>query len=146
MVIVLVLLNVSTGLAADEVSELKTQVQLLQERIVQLETRQNQDEFSQRYGELVRQMVSEWDSNSVRPGADTSLTAGYDKGFFIKSADDQLKLTIKTFMQFRYTYALTDDGEKDRDKAGTLSGPAVDSSAGVFELERAKLILNGHVL
>ena len=135
-------------------ADLDAQVQALQQRVAELEAKQSDQSVAERNAELVRQMLSEMSSDSSNLAADTGVTAGYDKRFFIKSTDDQFKLEFDTRMQFRHSYLLTDDADKNLLTDGTratsplnvLGDEAVDSSGHDFELERARVYLKGHVL
>ena len=140
------LLVTSAAVSAAENDDLQAQVEAMQQRITQLEAQQNEQAVSQRNAELIRQMVSEL-ASQAHYGADSGVTAGYDKRFFIKSADDQFRLEFDTLMQFRHSYLLTDDGSKTRTAEGLPANgaAAVDSSGNAFEVERARLKLQGHV-
>jgi hypothetical protein len=138
-----VLLAACGTLIADDAG-LQAELQALKNRVAELETQQ-QMTAEERNADLLEQLVKEMDARP-RAAADTTLTAGYDKRFFIKSADDQFLLEFDTRFQFRHTYGLTDDCERKLDNEGRPVSDGVDSSANGFELERAKLILKGHVL
>jgi len=147
---VLVLLWSSPAVYASE-TDTQAQLQALQARVAELEAQLGQTDYRQQNAELVNEMVQESQSPAFGAAADTGLTAGYDKRFFIKSADDQFKLEFDTRLQFRHTYSMTDDGDNSIEQDGTLpalgdTDGGVDSSASGFELERARLYLKGHVL
>ena len=130
--------------AADGNTE--TQLQALQTRVAQLEAQLNKQGSN---AELLKGMVAQMDSAPANMAADSALTAGYDKRFFIKSADDQFKLEFDTRLQFRHTYGMSDDGSNDMMQDGTrppIGTGGVDASASAFELERVRLYLRGHVL
>ena len=133
--------------AAD--GDTESQLQALQTRVAQLEAQLSKQGLQQSNAELLKEMVAQMDSAPAHMAADSALTAGYDKGFFIKSADDQFKLEFDTRLQFRHTYGLSDDGSNDLMKDGTrppLGTSGVDASASAFEMERVRLYLRGHVL
>jgi len=145
------LLAVSNVQAAND-SDLQAQVQALQNRVQELEAKQTDQAVSQRNAELVRQMVAEMTQNNKGMAADTGVTAGYDKRFFIKSTDDQFRLEFDTLFQFRHSYLHSDDGSEKLQSDGTnmnadeeeVSG--LSASASNFEVERARLQFSGHVL
>jgi len=139
------LLGATVAWAASE-ADLQTQVKALQERVVQLEAQQTEQRTDERTAELVRKMVADLAKAQQHTAANTGLTAGFDKRFFIKSADDQFLLEFDTRLQFRHSYLLTDEHHKDLTKEGIRTTDGVDSSANGFELERAKVFLRGHVL
>jgi len=142
------LAGATTGYA-DSPEDLQKQIQELKNRINDLESQVSSDTYEQRNTELIKQMIQEFSANPATLGADSNLTAGYKKRFFIKSSDDQFKLEFDTRLQFRHYYALSDDGDNKllRDGTRTAAGTnGVDSSASGFEFERARLYLTGHVL
>jgi len=128
--------------------ELQDQVRMLQQRVAELEAQQSQQAVQERNAELLRQMMGEFAKNSHQQSQDTAITAGYDKRFFIKSADDQFSLQFDTHLQFRHSYLLSDDGDTKLDKEGqrVVTGDGVDSSASAFEAERARIQMSGHVM
>jgi len=127
MTVGLMLWSCSAVLAADS-SDTQSQLQKLQERVAELEL----------------QAISAQSRQSL----DTSLTAGYDNQFFIKTTDDQFYLGIDGLLQFRHTYSQSDDGERVLTREGqpAAGGDGVDPSASAAELERARLIFSGHVM
>ncbi len=146
MVGTLVLLWTGSPVLGAADGDTETQLQALQTRVAQLEAQLNKQGSN---AELLKGMVAQMDSAPAQMAADSALTAGYDKRFFIKSADDQFKLEFDTRLQFRHTYGLSDDGSNDMMQDGTrppFGASGVDSSASAFELERVKLYLRGHVL
>jgi hypothetical protein len=147
LTVMALLLSSSTAALAKAGAELQAQIEALQQRITELEEQQNDQKFRQRNGELIRQMVAEA-SAGYQAAADSSMTAGYDRGFFIKTTDDQFKLSINTRLQLRHYYGRTDDGDSDLAKDGTSAagGSGVDASSSGFELERARIYFKGHVM
>ncbi|HVS17058.1 MAG TPA: porin [Planctomycetota bacterium] len=79
------------------------------------------------------------------PDAPTGLVAGYDKGFYIRSADpsNPFALRINGRMQFRYTGVAPDS--ETYDNLGTAaSGSPIDLKArNDFEIERGRLEFRG---
>ena len=142
-----ILCGVSVGWAAPN-QELESQIESLKTRIVELETRQSDQSYQERNAELIREMVKEMSSRPNVMAQSTGVTAGYDKRFFIKSSDDQFKLEFDTRIQFRHTYASSDEHNQSLTREGLPApgGDGVDSSASAFEAERVRLYLSGHVL
>ncbi len=142
-----VLLMVSAA-SANSDQDTQAQLQALQQRVAELEAQQNQQTLQQRNAELIRDMVAQLTAQPVNQSADTGVTAGYDKRFFIKTTDDQFKLEFDTLLQFRHSYLYTDDGNGDLNNDGTraVDGNGADPSGHGFELESARLFLKGHVL
>jgi outer membrane murein-binding lipoprotein Lpp len=80
--------------AADtEIEQLKKQVQELMNRIDELEKKQTQTETK------ISEAKTEAEKSDKK-----SLQAGYDKGFFIKTPDENFTLKTNVQIQFRYTY------------------------------------------
>lgn len=130
-------------------ADTQTQLQLLQQRVAELETQLNQQTYQQRNAEMMREMLKELSAAPASQAADTGLTAGYDKRFFIKSTDDQFKLEIDTLMQFRHSYLAADECKNELLRDGTrpdVDEKAANTNASAFEFERARLYLQGHVL
>lgn len=130
--------------AADD--DIQAKFDAMQQRIDQLEAQLNQQILRQKNTEMMQKMVSELMQQSRHSAADTALTAGYDRRFFIKSTDNQFELEFDTQLQFRHSYALIDDGDKNLSREGLPSGSDNDSSASALELERARLEMQGRVL
>jgi len=126
-----------------EDDDIQAKLDAMQQRIDLLEAQLNQQILHNQNSELMKKWESELMEDST---ADTALTAGYDRRFFIKSTDRQFKLEFDTQLQFRYSYALTDDGDKNLSREGLPSRSNNDASASDFELERARLNLKGYVL
>jgi phosphate-selective porin len=57
------------------------------------------------------------------------VTAGWDKGFYVKSTDDKFRLNLGGYIQTRFTYADLEDAQ--------------DTSS--FSVRRARLIFDGHI-
>jgi len=146
MVVALLLSGSLVAFGSDN-ADMQQQIQALQKRIAELEVQQSSQVVQQRNAELIRQLLKE-NAADVHPAADTGVTAGYDKRFFIKSTDDQFRLEIGTGLQFRHSYLFTDDGDSRVTSEGlrAVGDAGVDSSSNGFELERARLLLKGHVL
>ncbi|MBN2210128.1 MAG: hypothetical protein JW709_01920 [Sedimentisphaerales bacterium] len=142
-----ILLMVSAAPAGSD-QDVQAQLQALQQRVAELEAQQNQQALQQRNAELIREMVAELAAQPINQSADTGITAGYDKRFFIKTTDDQFRLEFDTLLKFGYSYLNTDDNNRklnvDGSRAGNLDG--ADPSGHGFELETARLYLQGHVL
>jgi len=126
----------------------QSQIEALQKRVEQLESQLTQEATQQRYAEVMRQVLSEAGTSQFGQAQDTGLTAGYDKRFFIKSNDDQFRFGIDTILQFRHSYAESDDGDGKLDSEGqrVVGDDGVDPSASAAELERARIKFSGHVM
>ncbi len=85
---------------------------------------------------LVADAVADADSRASL--LQNGMTAGYDKGFFLRSADGNWSLNVKGQIQLRYTW------NNARDQ-GTLTPPEPDNLYG-FEVRRLKITLSGTVV
>jgi hypothetical protein len=110
--------------------ELRHQVQQLQTRLDQLEAQQAQPSAAQ-VDATVERVLRDADRRSQLLATDGGFTAGYDKGFFIKSTDDKYVLRPGLLFQFR-GIANTRDGNED-----TQTG---------FEVRRLRPRLDGNFL
>jgi hypothetical protein len=92
-------LNVSRA-ADPSYDELRKQVQQLQARLDQIEAQQAQPTAAA-VDATVERVLRDADQRSKLLAVDGGFTAGYDKGFFIKSADDNYVLRPGLLFQFR---------------------------------------------
>lgn len=86
--------------------------------------------------------LAEWEKRDLAgPDTPSRLVTGYDKGFYIRTADpsNPFKLRINGRMQFRYTGVVQEDGLFNN--LGTAaSGTPIDQKArNDFEIERGRL-------
>jgi hypothetical protein len=119
-----------------EVSELRGTVAELRATITDMNAEQEEDWLTEQRANEIRGLVQD-----VLADADTrasllqdGMTAGWDKGFFIGSADGNWLLKVGGQIQVRYAASFQDnapDGEDERYG---------------FEVRRAKLKLKGHVV
>jgi hypothetical protein len=125
------------GNGNDELIEaLRAEVAALRSTVAEMKAEQSDDWLTEQRAEEIRGLVQD-----VLADADTrasllqdGMTAGWDKGFFLGSADGNFLLKIGGQIQVRYAASFQDrapDGEDDRYG---------------FEVRRAKLKLNGHVI
>ncbi len=135
----------SMAFAEENIDDLKEEIYLLKQRLEQLEGNQTKS-FEKRHGELIKQLVEQY-AKDAQSDSGSGITAGYKKGFFIKSDDDKFKLQINTRLQFRHSYQLADEHKGGLMKDGTPApgSTGVDTSASGFELERARMYFKGHV-
>ena len=131
--------------AAEQQAELEQTIRQLQARVAELESqvrhlrntsRQQTDELVDKLAQEIRQ------SDGFSSG---HVTAGYNRGFYIKSADDDFKLQFSTRLQLRHYYARTDDGNDSLATDGTPTADGSDADSSGLEFERVRLYLSGHV-
>ncbi|MBP7745591.1 MAG: hypothetical protein KA383_05620 [Phycisphaerae bacterium] len=85
----------------------------------------------------IREVLSEQEfRESLMP---STVQAGYDGGFFIRSSDDKFKIQFNGQLQFRYTYYAT------RDHNRYLSPGMRRTDRSGFDFARINLDISGHV-
>ena len=94
--------------------------------------------------ELIRDSLNDVETRSQLMG--DVLNAGYDEGFFIRSADNAYLFKVNTLLQFRY-YGINRGKSLDSFGVGTLQGNSSPehSDRSDFELERARVRFSGHI-
>ena len=121
--------------ASSEVDQLKSIVKDLQGQVDALRAENDEQWLTEARANEIRGLVQDVlaDADTRASLLQTGSMAGYDKGFFVSSADGNYLLRIGGQLQVRYVYNLQDsDGATDDNRSG-------------FEVRRAKLIMRGHV-
>ncbi|OGW40256.1 MAG: hypothetical protein A2Y97_05740 [Nitrospirae bacterium RBG_13_39_12] len=116
-------LPVTAGDTSAEIEQLKGEIQKLLNRVEELEKKQSQPEAKK---------PIETEKKAAESGG-AGLQAGYDKGFYIKTADEKFFLKTNLFLQFRYTYLPFDR---------TVN--ANDEDWSNFFLRRARVVFSGN--
>ncbi len=119
----------------DEISQLRGRVAELEATVARLQTNEQEDWLTTQRAHEIRALVQD-----VLADADTratllqdGLTAGWDKKFFLASADGNFRLNIAGQIQFRFVYNSQGNSPDDDDRWG-------------FENRRSKLNFSGHVV
>ena len=114
------------------IQELRSMVRELQGEVAELKAQQHTDWITQERADqirlLVRDILADADTRIAMQG--DGSTAGWNRGFFVGSADGNWKLKISGQIQARWM-------NNDRDAAGDTSG---------FEQRRTKIRASGHVM
>ncbi len=130
----------ATATQSDTVAQLQKEIESLKSAVNTLKAHQDSAWMAKQRAAEVRAIVESTLKESKKESQylDNPIQAGYDNGFFIRSADKDFQLNINGYLQFRYSYAA----------AGTASTPAGASSAhknySGFNFRRARLILSGN--
>lgn len=97
--------------------------------------------LSEQRADQIRGIVSDVlaDSSSRSSLQATAATAGYDKNFFLASADGNFRLNIKGQVQSRFAY------NNINSTAANNNGDQTENEYG-FEMRRVKLTFSGHVV
>lgn len=120
---------------ASEVEQLRAVVQDLQGQVDALKAESDDQWLTEKRSDEIRGLVQDVlaDADSRASLLQAGAMAGYDKGFFVSSADGNFMLRLAGQLQVRYVYNWQDtEGSSDSNRSG-------------FEVRRAKLIFKGHV-
>ncbi len=132
------------------VAQLQQEIELLKGQVAQLKAKSDSNWLTQERTQQITQIVNSVlkDSKTRSQYLDNELQAGYDNGFFIRTADKNFQLTINGYMQFRYMYQDAMKGNNNNAPSssgapgGPYSGPLGNSSE--FQNRRTRLILSGN--
>ncbi|MHC4430171.1 MAG: coiled-coil domain-containing protein, partial [Planctomycetota bacterium] len=117
------------------VEQMQADIAALQEEVARLRAENGEDWLTEQRASEIRAMV-----HDVLADADTrastlqGMTAGWDDGFFLASADGNFRLNLHGQMQVRYVFNHAD---------GSTSG---DSTRHGFENTRTKMWIDGNVV
>lgn len=117
----------------------------LEQRIAELEGRNQQNWLNERRAEEVKSLVREvlQDAETRSSLLESGMYAGHDgKHFFLKSADGGFLLNISGQIQARYVLNLR-DGQRDQPSADLSNGD--DNNESGFEFRRTKIQFSGHI-
>jgi hypothetical protein len=131
--------DTTTTTTDQEVAELRQLVSELRDEIDTLK-RTDDEWLAEARAEEIQALVQDVlaDADTRASLLQSSVTAGYDKKFFLASADGSFRLNIGGQVQVRYVYNNQDEGT---DGANTI-----DANRSGFEVRRAKLDFSGHVV
>lgn len=117
------------------IEELSHRVGDLENEINDLRHSQGDDWLSAQRADEIRNLVRDVIADSDRRTSlfQSGLTAGWDNGFFLGSADGNFNLGISGHIQTRYVYNSQDNSPDDDNRAG-------------FEVRRTKINLKGNVI
>jgi hypothetical protein len=130
------------GFAGDTVpgsDELLERLRAAESRIAELESQNSDNWLTEQRAEEIRGLVQDVlaDADTRASLLQTGMTAGYDNGAVISSADGNWLLRTNILMQQRFAYSHLD--------AGTAGAPP-DENVWGFSNTRTKFILSGHVV
>src|SRR5262245_5316049 len=122
--------------ASDEVQSLRKEVAELRAEVAELRAGRDQDWLTTQRAAQIRALVEDALADAgTRAGLlDEGATAGWDKGFFMKSADGNFLLRINGQLDLRWVLNHQNDA------------PLTDDTVYGFEVRRARLNFQGHVI
>jgi hypothetical protein len=125
------------GQSTDAV-DVQKELAALRSEVAALRAQQNENWLNEARAAEVKKLIHEMlaDADTRKSLTDDTMTAGYDKTFFLASADGNFRLNIQTHLQLRYIYG-HDEGES--------TAPTDDDESG-FQIRRARLFLFGHAV
>lgn len=117
-----------------EVDQLRDVIKNLQQQVDQLKAENDDQWLTEQRADEIRGLVHDVlaDADTRASLLQSGMMAGYDKGFFLSSADGNYLLRISGQLQIRYVYNWREDGADDSNRYG-------------FEVRRAKVGFKGSV-
>lgn len=125
-------------------TQLQAEIEVLKSQLSQVQSHQNSAWMSKAQTDQVRAIVKDVLAQSKHDSQymDSQLQAGYDGGFYIRSANKAFQLNINGYLQYRYTYSKSAAGNNNTAAGGPATGPFGNSNG--FDARRARLILSGN--
>lgn len=120
---------------SDDLTELRELVADLQNQVDALKAQDDENWLTEKRADEIRGLVQEVLANADTRASllQSGAVAGYDKNFFIASADNNFMMKIAGQMQVRFVYNMQDTATGDDNRWG-------------FENRRTKLRFYGHVV
>jgi hypothetical protein len=121
-----------------QVQKLQEQVDRLSSELAEMKQTEGEQWLNETRSAEVRALVSDVlaDADTRANLMQSGMTAGYDNGAFLMSADGNFKLNIDGGLQVRYAWNILDPG----------AGTGTDSNRAGFENTKTVLRLHGHVV
>jgi hypothetical protein len=119
-------------------SDLAQRLKAAEEKIAQMENASNQNWLTEQRADEIKGLVQDVlaDADTRASLLQSGMTAGYDNGFILGSADGNWLLKTNFLMQQRFIWNYIDEG----------SDFGIDQNHYGFENTRSKFILSGHVV
>lgn len=150
--------TLASGLPPDREQQLLDRIDQLESRLAQVEDRRGDQWRTEQRTEQIRGIVHDVlaDADTRASLLSSGMSAGWDDGFFLASADGNFRLNIRGQMQFRFLYNYQSNPQDITRVVGqeVIDGEIVDiieTSAGDrhrsgFENARTQLIFSGHIV
>ncbi|MDP7029248.1 MAG: porin [Phycisphaerales bacterium] len=124
-----------------EVAELRSMVEALKGEVDVLRAQGSDQWLNEQRSEQIRGIVQDVlaDADTRASLQGSGATSGYNRGFFVQSADGNWKMKVNGQLQVRWNYNHAPDGD-----AAVGGGPVSDQYG--FHVRRAKLKFSGNVI
>lgn len=142
VLVALVLLGPPTAPADDDIDRLMEQAARQQRELEALRSHvasQTQPDVEAQRVQNLRSLVREVLSEEEFALTPQTISAGYDRGFYVRSADEQFVLRIRGMLQFRWTHT----GRTRPENSRRQDGSAADRSG--FDFHRIRLTFSGQL-
>jgi hypothetical protein len=138
---------VASDLSPDRERQLLERIDQLESRLAQVEDRHGDNWLTQRRADEIRGIVHDVlaDADMRATLLGSGMSAGWDDGFFLASADGNYRLNISGQMQFRFVYNYQDNPQDIVDEEGEFLSTGDRHRSG-FENSRTQLIFTGHIV
>lgn len=122
---------------ADLIEALRTQVVELRDTVAELKAADDDNWLTERWAAEIRSLVEDVlaDANTRASLLQDGATAGWDRNFYLQSADGNWRMRLRGQLQVRWVYSHADG-----------QAPAEPDDLYGFEVRRAKIKFDGHVI
>ncbi|MGC8552036.1 MAG: hypothetical protein ACP5O7_04125 [Phycisphaerae bacterium] len=130
------------------VAQLQQEIESLKGQVAQLKAKSDSNWLTQERTQQITQIVNSVlkDSKTRSQYLDNQLQAGYDGGFFIRTADKNFQFKFNGYFQYRYDYGAYEARDPSAYPAKTSFEPGAPSTADAngFGFRYARLIFSGN--
>ena len=127
--------------------ELERQIAALRREVQTIRAHENRTWMSRQREAQIKRIVQSVLQASARHAQQLQqqVTAGYDRGFFVRSPENNFRLNIRGYIQVGYIFGYSSVGNAQNiDLLGQPAGPPAVGDASEFNMRRARLIFAGH--
>ncbi|NNM86982.1 MAG: hypothetical protein HKL95_00510 [Phycisphaerae bacterium] len=127
--------------------ELEQQIAALRREVQTIKARENHSWMSRQREAQIKRIVQSVLKASARHAQQlkAEVTAGYNRGFFVRSPENNFRLNIRGYIQVGYIFGYSTVGNAQNiNTLGQPAGPPAVGDASEFNMRRARLIFSGH--
>ncbi len=127
--------------------ELERQIAALRREVQTIRAHENRTWMSRQREAQIKRIVQGVLKASARHAQQLQqqVTAGYDRGFFVRSPENNFRLNIRGYIQVGYIFGYSTVGNAQNiNTLGQPTGPPAVGDASEFNMRRARLIFSGH--